>query len=398
MILDNEFTGDPRVENEVLALQNAGHQVFVLCFNYGQKSSQEDFYGATIVRRKINLTVKNKLKGLNNTIFNFYPKYWSKLIIAFVKEFQIETLHIHDLWMLEGGLLANKQLDLPIVVDLHENFVHALKHYKYSTTFPGNLIISMKRWEKKELEWLNGVDHIIVVIEEAKARLEKLGIPSSKIIVVANYVNIEEYSKEDEFLTKSLTESYQNYKTLVYTGGFDKHRGLDILLDAIPDIIKKFPDFRLILVGGGSTTEELKTQAQNLKIEENVDFPGYLPHSQLVSYVKMSDVCIIPHLKTDHTDNTIPHKLFQYMLMEKPVIASNSKPVERIINKVQSGLIYQYDNSQDLAKKLLMLIDNPQLINELGKKGREAVISEYNWKQTAKNLIALYHKIHPSID
>ena len=81
MILDNEFSGDMRVENEVQALVNAGHEVFVFCINYGSKPEKENYHGASIIRIPISKFAKNKLNGLNNTIFNFYPGWWSKRLV-----------------------------------------------------------------------------------------------------------------------------------------------------------------------------------------------------------------------------------------------------------------------------------------------------------------------------
>lgn len=110
MILDNEFTGDLRVENEVIALQNAGHKVFVLCLNYGEKEKYESFHSAEILRISLPKFIKNKLVGLNNTIFNLYPIFWSIHIKKFIAINKIEALHVHDLWMLNSTYKANKKV------------------------------------------------------------------------------------------------------------------------------------------------------------------------------------------------------------------------------------------------------------------------------------------------
>lgn len=388
MILDNEFTGDPRVENEVLSLQKAGHEVFVLCLNYGEKKAIEDFHGTQVIRNNINLTFKKKLVGLNNTIFNFYPIYWKNKIISFVQDHQIQKLHIHDLWLLEGALKANRILKLPLIADLHENFVFALKHYKYANTFPGNILISQKKWENSEKKWLDQVDQIIVVIEEAKERLIKLGISAKKISVVANYVNIAQFANDESSLTSRLIEKYSRNKTLVYTGGFDVHRGLDFVIRATKIVKEEIPEFKLVLVGGGIIENDLKQLVKELGIESQVDFAGYRPHKELSSYIKMADACIIPHLKTEHTDNTIPHKLFQYMIYAKPVVTSNCAPLERIVNEIKSGYVYQNDDPSSCAKAILSILKNDS--SKKGELGKAAVENKYNWTETSKNLISLY--------
>ena len=81
------------------------------------------------------------------------------------------------------------------------------------------------------------------------------------------------------------------------------------------------------------------------------------------------------------------------MLLEKPVIATNCNPIERIINETKSGLIYKSGDAKDLADKVIQLYKNEKLRKEMGENGKKAVIEKYNWENTSKNLIELYEKI-----
>ncbi len=395
MILDNEFTGDLRVENEVAALQNAGHSVFVLCLNFGTKKNHENFQGAEIFRISIPKFIKKKLVGLNNTIFNLYPLFWSIHIKRFIANNKIEVLHVHDLWMLNSAYKANEDFHLPVVSDLHENFVHALNHYRFANTFPGNILISKKRWEKSETEWTEKADHIITVIEEAVERYKALGIAEDKISVVANYVNLESFLSSP--IDKSIINKFKDNFTVTYVGGFDVHRGLESVLKAVPKITKVIDNFKLVLVGTGSNFDSLVQLSKELKIEGYLSLEGWQPHEKLSSYIKASDVCLIPHLKTVHTDNTIPHKLFQYMIFEKPVVTSDCNPLVRIINETGAGVIYQSNDENNLADKIIELYVNSDLRNEMGKRGKQAVLDKYNWDKASMNLIDVYKKIERKI-
>ncbi|VAX24136.1 Glycosyl transferase, group 1 [hydrothermal vent metagenome] len=395
MILDNEFTGDLRVENEVTTLQNAGHKVFVICLNFGTKKNREVFNGAEIFRISIPKFIKKKLVGLNNTIFNLYPIFWSIHIKRFITNNKIEVLHVHDLWMLNSAFKANEDFHLPIVSDLHENFVHALNHYRFANTFPGNILISKKRWEKSEIEWTKKADYIITVIEEAVERYIALGIPEEKISVVPNYVNLKSFLSDS--IDEGIVNKFKDSFTITYVGGFDVHRGLESTLKAVPKIIKEINNFKLVLVGTGSNFESLVRLSKELNIEDHVSFEGWQPHEKLSSYIKASDVCLIPHLKTIHTDNTIPHKLFQYMIFEKPVVASNCAPLVRIINETGAGVIFKSNDENDLADKIVGLYQNPDLRNKMGKKGKQAVLDKYNWDRAAMNLIDVYRRIEQKV-
>ena len=200
MILDNEFTGDMRVENEVHSLRLAGFEVIVLCFNHGTKANEEDFYGAKIIRIPISVFRKNKMKGLTNTWLDLYSSFWSKKIVSLVQQNNIDVVHVHDLYLMKSALLAKARLrqSIKIVLDLHENYPAALKSYHFSTTFPGKYIISIPRWEKAEVSWSGQADRIITVIEESKRRYTMLGLDPSKISVVANYVHPKLFESEEK--------------------------------------------------------------------------------------------------------------------------------------------------------------------------------------------------------
>jgi len=391
MILDNEFTGDLRVENEVTTLQNAGHQVFILCLNYGSKKQFEEFNEAKIIRIPLSLYLKKKIRGLNNTIFNLYPIFWAIQIKKFVFNNKIEVLHVHDLWMLESAFRGNKKFNLPVISDLHENFVHALNHYKYANTFPGNILISKERWKQSEINWTNKADYIITVIEEAVERYKKLGIAKDKIFIVANYVNLKSFLASP--IDKTIINKFKDDFTITYVGGFDIHRGLESTIKSIPIIKNKIKNIKLVLVGGGSNYKTLQELARKLDVENHISFEGWQPHEKLSSYIKASNLCLIPHLKTVHTDNTIPHKLFQYMIFEKPVIASNCDPIKRILDETKAGIIYDSNNEIDLADKIIELQKDRELQLEMGNKGKEAVLKKYNWKNTSMKLLLLYKKL-----
>ena len=390
MILDNEFSGDLRVENEIIALTNAGFNVFVLCLNYRNKPTEEIFHGAKIIRITIAKSIVKKLRALTNTLFDFYTSFWADKINTFVKEYKIDVLHVHDLYMF-GSVFKYKDArnqSIKIIGDLHENYVEGLKHYKFSTTFPGNLLISIKKWERTEVKWVNKLDAAITVIDEAVERYASIGIERNKFTVVPNYVNQSEFL--DTEVDKNIIKRFQDFKTAIYIGAFDIHRGLESLVKSIPDIIKQINNFKLILVGHGKNYNSLNELVEKLNIQKYISFEGWQPVSKFSSYIAASNICVIPHLKTVHTDNTIPHKLFHYMIMKKPIIASNCNPIVRIITEENCGLIYESGNSKDFAEKFISLINNFPLMNGMGQRGSLAVEKKYNWNKAAENLINLY--------
>ena len=394
MILDNEFTGDMRVENEVMSLRAAGYEVVVFCFNFGGKPETENFHGAHIVRLSVQRKLVRKTKALINFYVDPYSWWWARRIVQLVPRYGIDVLHVHDLFMLPASLRARRRLasNIMLVADLHENYPAALKHYRFARTFPGRLVVSLSRWQRKEVEWLGKVDRVITVIEEAIDRYVGLGVHPDKLHVVANYVN------RHAFLTAtppglSLEERFSDRFVVSYIGGFDLHRGLEHTLEAVALLAKSIPHLSLLLIGHGSNREEVEAQAASLGIADRIILEGWQRPDRLPAYISASNVCLIPHLKTVHTDNTIPHKLFQYMLLQRPVVAANCAPLDRILRDTQAGLVYRSGNVEALAEAILRLYRDPALCREMGRRGKEAVDDRYNWLHTASELLRMYQEL-----
>ncbi len=396
VILDNDFDRDMRVKNEVESLVNAGYDVEVLCFNFGNTPST-DYKGARLRRIKASKILIDKLKALNNTLINLYPHYWYTYIHSFVKEFQPDVLHVHDLWMAKAALCIKKKHRLPIVLDLHENYVEAIRYYRFAKRFPGRLIISQKRWRNSERKWLPKMDRIIVVIDEAKERLVSMGIPPQRISVVPNYVKIDEFVVDNtSVIAPALQKKLKGRFVLCYVGAFDAHRGLEIPIMAMPKILESIPNALLLLVGWGKNINELKILVERLNINDAVLFIGYIPNNEVPHYINVSHVCLIPHYKTPHTDATIPHKLFQYMWMKKAVIVSNCAPLERIIRETNAGLSYVHDDVNHFVSTLFKIYKTQDKIN-YGENGYRAVLEKYNWKLAQYELINLYKELEKNI-
>jgi glycosyltransferase involved in cell wall biosynthesis len=101
---------------------------------------------------------------------------------------------------------------------------------------------------------------------------------------------------------------------------------------------------------------------------------------------------VIPHLRNDHTDTTIPHKLFHYMVLGRPVLTTDCHPLERIVGETRCGLVVPSGNAEEMARAAASLSE-PDLRARMGEAGRRAVAAGYNWEHDAGVLIDLYREL-----
>jgi glycosyltransferase involved in cell wall biosynthesis len=381
MLLDHEFPPDIRVENEIEALVENGHEVHVVCYTRKGLPDKEVVSQAIVHRTPISTFLyKSSVAALK---FPFYFNFWKIFLNKLSKTEKFDAVHVHDLPMAKVGFDFAKKHSIPLTLDLHENWPALLRVATHTQSFLGKMLSTDKQWVNYELNYCKKADNIIVVVDEAKERLSRLGIDPKKVHVVSNTLNFEHFEIPE-------TNPDAGYFTLLYAGGINKHRGLQYVISGLKNLQILAKPVRIWILGDGSYLGTLKQLAVDEKVSEMVDFKGWKNYSEMQNYFGMSDACLIPHVKNSHTDSTIPHKLFQYMYAGKPTIASNCAPIERIVNETGSGLIYEFDNPKDFAKKTAELLNNPKKMAEIVKNGKRAVEEKYNWENDKKVLQNIY--------
>ncbi len=390
MILDNEFTGDNRVENEVSAMQNAGYQVYVLCLNYGKKPAVEVFNGAKIIRIPLLKKIKDKLRFLNNTIFDIYSVFWASKIVKFAQTNKINVLHAHDLYMAKSVIIANRKLHLKTVIDLHENYPATLVSYSWSKTLLGKLLVSKKNWEEKEKKYLPEFNKIIVLSEEFKKNLTiKYPNLAERFHIYQNFPDIK---KLLQFKVDKNIIRKENDFIIFYFGAIAERRGIFTLLNSLKILVDKYPNIKVLLIGPVDNADKTKLQTylNDAKLKKHIIQYNWKDIKYLPSYIYVSDICVSPLIKNPQHESGIANKVFQYMLFEKPLIVSNCYPQQKVVETEKCGLVFTSENENDLAEQIETLYKDEALRIKMGLNGKKAVLDKYNVEISGKNLIEMY--------
>ncbi len=391
MILDTSFPPDPRVENEALSLLKAGHEVHLFSLCYENRKKFEVINGIKVHRYKGN-KLTYKLSALAYTI----PIYeW--LVIPKLKKFisknRIEVLHVHDMLIAQAVMRANKSFRLKIILDLHENRPEIMKYYPHLNKFPGNILININKWTRKQNELIMKTDKLILVTEEAKevALGAVSGLRNEDVVVVPNAVALDIFNNYG--IESKIIRKYADCFVILYVGDTSLRRGTDTAIKAIDLLKSKISNIMLVMVGKNSEDNKLRRLITTLKLEDFVSMEGWQDFSLFPSYITASDICISPLKRNPHHDTTYANKIFQYMAMKKPIIVSDCPAQENIVNLEKCGLVFEAENEQDLATKILKLYNSPSLKSMLEKNAILAIGSKYNWEITSKALIRLYNNL-----
>ena len=381
MVLETEFPPDVRVENEMLALTKAGHEVHLACSTRKNRPEKEAFGKSIIHRKKITSFIYKSSVGCLK--FPFYFNFWRNFIFTICSRERYDVIHIHDLPLSQIGVDVKRKFNTRLVIDLHENWPALIKIATHTQTVLGKLLSSNKQWVDYERKMLPEADKVITIIEEALDRVIGLGIDSGKVCMVSNTINFENLSIQAE---KKTTDTL----TIFYGGAINRHRGLQLVLKAIKMCVLNNVKIRFWIVGDGSFRKELEKISLQLKIDSRVLFLGHKPFNEMLEILAESDAAIIPHLRTENNDASSPNKLYQYMYLNKPIISSDCTSLKRIINETHTGFIYKNDSPEELFQLLERLSGDRRLLDEIDSNGSKAVMEKYNWNIDKQRLIEAY--------
>lgn len=384
MLLQSEFPPDIRLEKEIRTLVNSGFDVSLLCNQYDKVISPEFSFGNVI---RVKAIFRNReINKIINFPFFLNPQFIYYLFKTYL-QLKPDFVHAHDLPMMPLAIILKLFFGTKIIFDMHENYPQALRVFEKKGLI--NFIFKNPVLaEKLEKFAINQADRIIVVVEENKERLIKLGISNEKIVIVSNTVDLETFKLNSKYIVD--LSKYKNKYVILYSGTVSPERGLDTPIEAMKYLKNDSLEFLLIILGDGKSVDILNNIIVKNELENDVELLEWCGHEKLPDYISRANLCIIPQPNNDFINTTIPHKLFEYMAIGKPVLVSDSVPLKRIVEESNSGLVFQSKNSQDFAEKVRELYKSGI---DYGKNGRKAVEQKYNWAYDAKNLVKMYQNL-----
>ncbi|MEE4310900.1 MAG: glycosyltransferase family 4 protein [candidate division KSB1 bacterium] len=392
MILDQAFPPDIRVENEAVSLAQNGHDVFLFCYSYSNEEKSIKYRGIHLQRVRVSRYWIKKMRALVNVI-PVYEAFLKKRIKRFIIKNDIDVMHVHDLYLLGVSLKVSRELGVPVVSDLHENYVEAIKTYNWANSFTGKMLTRPRRWEKLERKYLERVAHIIVTCKEyKKVLLHKYDFLNEKNIHVhLNVPDLYEFFSYE--IDKKVLGGIEGF-FIFYFGVIGERRGVFTCFDALKKIERE-SNIKLLLIGpvDKGIASEFQSNLNDPQIKDRIIHYPWKDISLIPSYINASDICLSPLLKNGHHNTTIANKVFQYMAMGKPLVVSDCKPQQEIIEEENCGLVHEAGNVDDLAEKVMDLFNNPDLRQKMGERGRKAVMEKYNLEKERKSIIALYDSI-----
>ena len=176
---------------------------------------------------------------------------------------------------------------------------------------------------------------------------------------------------------------------LLCLGRLVNEKGFDLALDAFKEIINHFPKARLIIAGDGPAKPDLETKVNKLDIAGFVEFTGWVSPEKIPELINTSAIVIIP----SRWEEPFGLVALQAAQISRPVIAARAGGLPEIVMHQKTGLLFEKENSIDLAKQVISLLANKDMAVEMGRAAREKAIGMFGFDRFIDAYDDLYKKL-----
>src|SRR3989338_3046173 len=292
-----------------------------------------------------------------------------------IKKEKISLIHAH--WILPQGLVGvflKKLFKIPLIVTIHGSDLFPLK---------SNLFRKLHKFVA------TNADFITVGSEATKNEL--IGrIPSSSgnVKVIPMGVDSSIFRK----IKIKKPKKYSKNKILLFVGRLSDQKGLQYLIDTMPDIVKEETSAKLLIIGEGPYKSELCKRMNENKVNENVEFLGSLSSSEIAKYHNYADIFIFPSLSNKTGTEALGLALMEAMSSGCAVIGTNVGGIPSLIKNGYNGILVKQKDSRELSKSVAALLKNKKKADAMGKNAAAFIQKNYSWDKVSSRFIKIYEK------
>lgn len=234
---------------------------------------------------------------------------------------------------------------------------------------------------------------VVVVSAYLKERITAgHGIAADKILITPNAVSPPEFQlppgggglRDSSYRT--LKQFRSGGKIIIgFVGVFVRWHGLDFLLEACEPLLKS-GQVVVALIGDGPETERILNLVKTKLLETHVIFVGRVQHRQIKYYIDLFDIAVMP----DSNPFGSPMKIFEYMIMGKPVLAPDYGPITEVIRDGENGMIFERRCQKSFREKLMQLFQSKTLRMRIGRSARRTVLDRHTWDINVANVLRAF--------
>ncbi|CAB4945377.1 unannotated protein [freshwater metagenome] len=350
-------------------------------------------------------SLANGRKVLHGSDMDWFNKN-TKALAALAKELRPEYLHAaSDFLNAAAANFAGRSLGIKVIYELRgfweETFMSSFTSRFGNDVKPlddeGNETLpdSYALRQASEAKWALASDYVLTLAPTMQERIESYGVPASRISLVPNAVDPEEFKPlvRDSAMVERLGLT-KDHLIIGYVSSLSSYEGVDLLIEAVARLKRENPKKKLalVVVGGGKELPRLRELAAATKFSE-IMLLGQVPHNEVTSYYSIIDIFVVPRLPYEVCHLVTPLKPYEAMAMGKTLVMSDVRALAAIAAESKAAVTFEAGNPDSLKDLLLELANNPKLRKQLGDRATKWVRKDRTWMQVAKVTVGVYAKL-----
>lgn len=293
------------------------------------------------------------------------------------KNGKFDVIHAHDWLVAYSAKSIKESYNIPLI-----STIHATESGRNS-----GIHDETQRYIN-DSEWMLTYESSEVIVNSnyMKNEVQRLfGLPYDKINVIPNGVNLQLFSNVNIDYDFRRQYAMDNEKIILYVGRLVYEKGIQNLIAAMPKILDRYHDSKLIICGRGGMIDELREQVKYLGIENKVYFAGYCDSKKIQKMYKCADVAVFPS-----TYEPFGIVAIESMLSGTPTIVSDVGGLNEIIEHGVTGMKSYAGNANSIADSVLSLLFDPKLCANISQNAIKKVKENYNWSKITDSTYYVY--------
>ncbi|WP_300998965.1 glycosyltransferase family 4 protein [Methanoculleus sp.] len=292
-----------------------------------------------------------------------------------------DVYHCHEPDALLIGVLAGFLKGKRIVYDIHEHWPSEIPYdigIRNGTLMQRALSALVSR---VEIALARRAESTFAVSESVAARFREKGLEP---IILSNYSIAD--------LDIPYDPNRSGRKLMFVAGNIHSFHGVGECIQAVARVRERYPDVSLTLVG--NVREDLDEHVNGSDHNEFITSSGFLPYREMYEKLNEGTAALLVFQPAYYNISIgLPNKLFDYMLLGLPVIASDLPEIRNVVGKADCGILIDPANVSEIVDAISYLFEHPNEARRMGANGRKAVLETYNWSAMEADLLQAYRNL-----